>query len=360
MHIRHAIKTGIACTIAFWVSQMLDSPYGVWAVISTVIAMQGISVADSLQTSLIRLTGMGTGAVCGMVLLLFAPRDPILLGIELFLVTALGSYMVRYGKRYIMATTAACLVLLAGQADGGETYREMLTFGMLLVLEVSIGVASALLVTALIWPVRLKDTLVKNISKQLVVCGNLLHEVIDAYLNGQSHLPGQLLEGVYGQSWSNHAQLDMIRKTEMHIFHYSKKELKLQVQIIDRCVEGLRALLDALNEYDEAPSDPLLGAEIKTLGNSLGEALNALAAGNTVELAPSCIRKLTGSIYDAEVKLVALRGAPEFKKLPLHRALQLYTFYQSLRMLTEDVLVALYEVQLLQQGRSTPKGIGAA
>lgn len=345
MHVRHAIKTGLACLLAYTASEMLESPYGVWAVVTTIVAMQGLSVADSLQSSLQRFTGMGLGALVGMLLLLLTPHNSYLLGVKLLLLTSLGAYLTRYGVRYMLASTAACILLLVGQNAVGDGLASPLQFGLMLVWEVAIGAFAALLVTFCLWPVRLADTLRSNIDNQLLRCADLLDEVINAYINEQQHVSYGMFETLSEQTRANYDHLSKIRKTESYFYSYSLREMQLQVEVIDRCAEGVRTLLDALNEYDEDASDPLMGKELRNLGTSLVEALKVLAAEDTALHASEHIREMTRNVDLAESKLTSLRGTPEFQAMPLHRALQLYTFYQGLRQLAEDMVSAMYEIQ---------------
>ncbi|MDL2307038.1 FUSC family protein [Desulfovibrio sp. OttesenSCG-928-C06] len=356
LHIRHALKTGIACVLAYWISNLLQLQFALWAVISTIIAMQGLSVADSVQHSLMRFSGMAIGAVIGMGLLLIAPDSPILLGVELFVITALGAYLMRYGLRYMLASTAMCIMLLGGkmmqeapQAVAGMDMADPLIYGLILVAEVAIGVACALLVSVTLWPVRLGDTLRDDLNNQLAKCADLLDRVVENYLDEQQHLSYKVFEALSLQTWSNHERMTKVRTLEAHIFRYEHKGLRLQVKAIDRCIEALRALLDSLNEYDEEPCDPMLGPEIRSLADSLIAALHHLAGEEAYSQATEIVRAVTDGVGRAEQRLGQLRKSEDLSEVPLHRVLQLYSFYQTLRHLSEELLLIMHNMRSLAE-----------
>ncbi len=350
LHVRHAVKTGLACVLAFAVSNLLGLHFALWAVVSTIIAMQGLSVADSLQNSLLRFTGMAIGAIIGMGLLLIAPDNQLLLGLELFLLTALGAYLTRYGMRYMLASTAACILLLGGKmaASSALGLHDPLIYGLTLVGEVAIGVAAALVVSFLVWPVRLGDTLKADLSSQFRNCADLLDRVIKAYLDKQQHLSYKLLNALSLQIWANHERMNKVIRLEAYIYR-GHKDLEIRVTAVDRTVEALRGLLDALNEYDEEGYSPILGPELSNLAGHIISALRHLSGDNGHEMAPPVVRALTEAVDQAERRLTHLRTKDDrIVKLPLHRVLQLYTFYQTLRQLTEELLLCIYDLQKLK------------
>lgn len=342
-HCAHALKTGLACVLSFAVSILSGSPYAIWAVVSAIIAMQG-NVAESLHTGLVRLTGMAIGAVVGVGLLFLEYPGPWHIGATLFCITALGTYLSRYGTRYTLATIAATILLLPGlQATSGD-HTAALKFGLALILEIGIGVGAALLVSLLVWPVRLVDTLRGDLTRQFSDCAEMLDSIISAYLADQQMLSGTKLRTMSNKTWSNHEQLVKILKNEALLYRYEHKVMEIQVKLINRTLEALRGLIDALNEYDEKSYDPLLGKELRFLTDAIMAALRHMGGVNVKEPAPDLVRALTKGVDAAEKRLMVLRKGPT-AGLPLHRVLQLFTVYQTLRQLTEGVLLAIYAAQ---------------
>lgn len=360
LHIRHAVKTGLAAAIAYGVSWLLGSDFGLWAVVTALIVMQGISVADSLQDSLFRFTGMSLGALVGMLVLVVSPASPPVITLEIFVICALGAYLGRYGAKFTLGTSAVCIVLLAGQTMAAGSVEASLVFGLTLAWEVLLGVVCGVGVSVFLWPVRLGDTLRQDISLQFSRCAELLDTVVKSYLDEQHHVPYSQFEGLEMLTWSNRERMTKVSRLEAYIYHHGHKGLAIQVETIARSVEGMRALIDVLNEYDEEAYDPMLGPELRALADIMVKALQHLGSAGAYAPAPEITRELTASVDRAEARLVVLRKESKFRDTPLHRILQLYTFYQVLRQLSEELLYALYELQLLGEKplakKETPTG----
>lgn len=109
LHVRHALKTGLACSLSYIASTYLKSDYPVWAVISTIVVMQRTSVAESLQASLLRFSDMAIGAIVGVALsfVFVHPENIWQITMILFGLNAAGAYFFQYGARYMLASIAA-------------------------------------------------------------------------------------------------------------------------------------------------------------------------------------------------------------------------------------------------------------
>jgi uncharacterized membrane protein YgaE (UPF0421/DUF939 family) len=348
MHIRHAVKTGLAASMAYIVSSLLGSQFGLWAVVSTLVVMQGLSVADSIQNSLFRFTGMSIGALVGTVVLILTPTNNILVTLEVFLLCCLGEYLTRYGTRYNLAATAACLVLLAGHnfmETGG--IKGSALFGLTLSLEVLLGVICAVGVNALLWPIRLGDALRSDIESQFKKCADLVRDVVESYLEDQHHAPYRQLEGLRLQTQSNGERMNKVRTLEAPIYHFEHKGLAVQAEVIESCVHSLGALLDIQDDYEDESSSRTLEAELRVLTGCLLRALRHLGGPDAYTPVPEITRTLTLAVADFEARLEQARRAGEISRLSLHRALQLYSLYQTLRRISEDLLGAMYQLQVL-------------
>ena len=115
LYIRYAVKVGIACLAAYGLSFLIGSHYAVWAVVSTIIAMQ-VNVAESLQVGINRIIGTVVGAASGVLLLVSLPKDPYSIGAGVLGITCVYAYLARYGARWSSASIAAVIVLLSGAA----------------------------------------------------------------------------------------------------------------------------------------------------------------------------------------------------------------------------------------------------
>lgn len=347
MHILHAFKTGLAATITYAVSVQMGSNYSIWGVISAMMVMQSPSVTDSILASLSRFTSMSIGALAGMVLLVLTPHNNWIISAEVFLISAMGAYIGRYGMKYTIGTSAVCIVLLAGQIVAGGSVMDSIRFGVILSVEVLIGVIAAVLISAFLWPIRLGETLRSDLSRQFNRCADFLDHVVNSYIDAQTHVSEAQFAALRVETQSNQERMSKVKRLEAHIYHYEHNGLAIQVETIERFVEGMRALVDSLNEYDEESYNPLLTPEMRRLADQMIRALRHLGGDNAYESDPQIVRDLTEAVDIAETRLVELRRKASFKDQPLHRVLQLYSFYQVLRHLSGELLYALYELQEL-------------
>ncbi|MDL2316347.1 FUSC family protein, partial [Desulfovibrio sp. OttesenSCG-928-A18] len=342
LYLRYGLKVGIACALSYGLSTLLGSPYAVWAVVAAIVAMQ-INVADSLQAGALRLTGTILGAAVGVTLLLTLPKTQLVMGLAVFAVSAVCGYLARYTNRSSAISIAAMVVFFTGAqllSTAGGT-REAVTFGLMRVLEIAIGVGSAFLVSILLWPVRLVDTLRADLCLQFLESARLLDAIVNSFLAGQQQLPYSMLQSIETKIWDNHERLSRARKHESFLYRYEHKTMSIQVMAMDRTAESLRAMMETLNDYDEEGQDPLTGPELRSLADAIMAALRHLGGESPTAPAPDLVRRLTGGVAAAEDRLAALRTDGTTRSLNLHKILQFFTFYQAMRLLAESMLVAL-------------------
>lgn len=343
LYLRYGIKMGVACALAYAVSYAIGSPYGVWAVVAAVIAMQ-VNVAESLNAGLLRITGTVIGAAAGVLLLVALPENPLTLAAAVFCIAAVCGYLSRYTTVWPATAIAAVVVLFTGSQQIGSGTAGAIAFGLMRVAEIAIGVGSAFLVSLLLWPVRLVDTLRTDISMQFQESARLVDVLLDAFLSGKS-LPYTLLHSIEGKIWDNHERLNKARKHESFLYHYEHKVMNVQVMTIDRTAESLRSMMEALNDYDEENVDPQIGAELRLLSDAIMAALRHLGSDNPTAPAPDLVRGLTSGVGEVERKLARVRQDGNTMAFNLHKVLQIFAFYQAMRLLAESLLIALERME---------------
>lgn len=320
LYFRYSIKVGAACLMAYALSYAMGSHYAVWAVVSTIIAMQ-VNVAESLQAGINRVAGTVLGAVVGVVLLVTLPKDPYIFGAAIVGISMICAYLSRYGVRWSLASIAAVIVLLSGASLLPEGYDAAVSFGLMRVAEIVIGVGSAFAVGLLLWPVRLLDTLRADLGLQFHECARLTDSLIGSFLKDQQSLPTDLLEDIEARVWSNHERLDKTRKHESFIFRYDHGIMEAQVVTLDRTVEYLRTMLEALNDYEDEPGVMPLTPEMRSLADAVMAALRHIGGDNPTVPAPDLVRRLTIGIGTAENRLADLRLHSSASAYPLHKVL---------------------------------------
>jgi Predicted membrane protein len=339
--VRHGLKTGLAVVMAYIITHLLNLEMWQWAVVSAVVAMQ-LTVADAIQSGLHRITGTTIGALLGMGILAILPGGYIWLGVALWVGSALCASLSQYSPRYTMAALTVVVVLLAG-ADNADT----LGVGLGRMLEIAIGVGSALFVSVVLWPIRLVDGLRRDLAAQYVQCSMNLNELVSAFLDRQRTMDFHMLEPFVEQAWHNHETFLRVRKHESMVFAYDHEVLKVQTRTLDRAISHLKPMLEALNDY-ESPSggfDVIMAPELRRLADSIMATLRHIGGSTPAAPVPDLVRTLTELVDITEKRLDSLRNEGVTNRLTMHQMLQFYTFFHSLRGLATDLLFALDKIQ---------------
>ena len=343
LYLRYGIKMGIACVLACAISYAIGSPYAIWAVVAAIIAMQ-VNVAESLNAGFLRITGTVLGAAVGVLLLVTLPEDPLVLVGAVFCIAVVCGYLARYTTIWPATAVAAVVVLFTGSQQLHSGNEEAIAFGLMRVAEIAIGVGSAFLVSLVLWPVRLVDTLRADISLQFQESARLIDVLLSAFISGES-LPYTLLSGIEGKIWDNHERLNKARKHESIVYHYEHKVMNVQVMTIDRTAESLRSMMEALNDYDEENVDPQIGGELRILGDAIMATLRHLGGDSPATPAPDLVRGLTSGVGHVELKMAQIRQDGCTMSFNLHKVLQIFAFYQAMRLLAESLLIALERME---------------
>ncbi|CAK7020571.1 MAG: hypothetical protein DELT_02406 [Desulfovibrio sp.] len=338
--VRHGFKTGLAVVLAFIITQVFDLQMWQWAVVSAVVAMQ-MTVADAIQSGVHRITGTIIGAALGMAILAIAPSGQVWFGLSLMVGAALCSSLSQYSPRYTMAAMTVVVVLLAG-SEG----TDKIAVGLGRMLEIGIGVASALFVSVVLWPVRMVDKLRKDLASQYVQCAVHLNSLVSAFLDRQRTLDFHLLEPLVDKAWLNHELYLRVRKHESLVYQYDHDVLKVQVRTLDRSISHLKPMLEALNDYEEKEGfDVIMAPELRRMADATMATLRHLGGSTPAAPVPDLVRTLTELVDITEKRLDQLRKEGATNRLNLHQMLQFYTFFHSLRGLATDLLFALDKIQ---------------
>lgn len=219
LYIRYGLKMGIACGMAYGISYLIGSPYGIWAVVSAVIAMQ-LNVAESVQAGIARIGGTAVGAAIGVALLLVTPQTPLFMGVAVVCAAVACGYLLRFTSLAGSMAIAAIVVALTGAQHLTQGYQEAISFGLLRVGEIAVGVGCAFVVSVLLWPVRLVDTLRADLGMQFRESARLLDTLLTSFLDRQKPLSYDILQNIESRIWDNHERLSKARKHESYLYHY--------------------------------------------------------------------------------------------------------------------------------------------
>jgi uncharacterized membrane protein YgaE (UPF0421/DUF939 family) len=335
----------MACLMAFSVSQVMGSQYAMWSVVSAIVATQ-FNIADSLSAGVMRVVGTCIGALMSVVFLLFLPPSPFLLGLSVFLITSLFGYLARFSSVYFSAAIASMVVLLAGAQYLVDNYEIAISFGLLRVLEIVIGVGCALFISLVVWPVRLADTLRVDLRSQFAESAALLDTLLSAFLDEQRHLPESTLRNMEDGTRDNHKRLLKAHRHEEFMYPGEGNVMDVQVAVMDYTLESLHGMLEALNKCDEECHDYLIGCELHALGDAIIAVLQYL--GGEVfsnKPIPYLCKTLLEAKDEVEYQFTQLRRVGATRTYHLHKVLQIFSFYHALRVLADHLLIALNSLQ---------------
>ena len=144
--LKHAVKTGLAAMLAFYLARFLRLPESYWAAISAIIVMYS-DVSRTVRASGYRLLGTAIGvSIGGAFAALFGQRIWAF-GVAVTL-TVLVCALLGLAEASRLAGVAVAIVMLVSH-PGRPWIAALHRF-----LEVSFGMVVAVVISALIWPSR--------------------------------------------------------------------------------------------------------------------------------------------------------------------------------------------------------------
>ena len=144
--LKHAVKTGLAAVLAFYLARFLRLPESYWAAISAIIVMYS-DVSRTVRASGYRLLGTAIGvSIGGAFAALFGQRIWAF-GVAVTL-TVLVCALLGLAEASRLAGVAVAIVMLVSH-PGRPWIAALHRF-----LEVSFGMVVAMVISALIWPLR--------------------------------------------------------------------------------------------------------------------------------------------------------------------------------------------------------------
>lgn len=348
-HLRHGIKTGLACVLSYVLTLAFHLDYGYWAVLSTVIVMQ-INVADSIQMCWYRFTGTFIGALFGVSALLLFPPTPLFTALSIFIVAGICAYLTRYNARFRMAAITAVIVMLASSGEGLGYYDRVL-FGAYRVMEIAVGVGSAFVVSVAVWPVASGAALRRRLEEHFTHCAEAYNTLTEAFLSKQRNAPDDLLVPLEKEMKDNRALLSKALRHERLIFNSDTALLALQVEMLERCLHHLHVTLAAVNAIPDVPGQGftiIMEEEIRALVTNSKATMSALGRGQMPDVAP-----LKMSMKQAHTRLEALRGEGVTKRFHLRKLLQVMSFLNNIQSLAEDLLRGVERMEELRKNKNT-------
>jgi uncharacterized membrane protein YgaE (UPF0421/DUF939 family) len=140
------LRTAVAAVVSMMLARVLKLPEFYWAPISTIVIVQSTIAPKTLSWQ--RFVGTALGAVIGAALATFFPSNALVYGLGVLLCGMLA-WLMHLGGAYRFAAITLSIVLLIPHVS------KAWIVGWHRFLEVSLGIAVALVVTA-VWPLAKK------------------------------------------------------------------------------------------------------------------------------------------------------------------------------------------------------------
>lgn len=334
-HLRHGIKVGLACVLAYVLSGLAGFPYAYWAVITTVIVMQ-VQVADSIRMSLYRFTGTALGAVIGMVMILLLPSGPAFTLLGIFVGTGICAYLTRYNDRFRMAAITVAIVFLTSLGEEGR-----IGFTLLRVAEIAVGILCAVVVSVLVWPNRMGEKLRARLRTQYNEAANLYARLVNGFLNRQKNADPDLLFDLEAEIRLNADMFHKVYAMERRLFREDVALLSVQVTVLRSVVERMQTLLILLNDVEGEGFDIIMAPELTALRVATADGLRALGAGQ-----PHDSHELARAVAVADERFLELRTQGVTERFDTRRLFQVLGFINGTLHLGEYVLDALNKPEM--------------
>jgi uncharacterized membrane protein YccC len=142
----HSARTAMAAVASLAIAHLLTLPEAYWAPITTLIVMQS-TVGAAWTASKHRLIGTALGAAMGALLAAFFGPGIVVFGLAVFVLGLICAALRLDGSAYRFASITIAILLLIVRTEP-PWIASLHRF-----VEVSIGIAVALIITAL-WPQR--------------------------------------------------------------------------------------------------------------------------------------------------------------------------------------------------------------
>lgn len=333
---RHALRTAVAASATYALTQLLGLEQGYWAVFSSILVMQA-NIGSSLAASRARLLGTAAGAALGAgVASLFGPgiwatTAAMFLGVLLCTRLAAEKESLR-----LAALTAALVITL--HLPGTNAF----SLGLWRFLEVALGILVALAVL-FAWPSHAREVLRQGLAKGLEHLAALLAALMDSRMRGEYDRPRifhakdallrlalrnrQLCEAARREPGPPEA-LERLRDLLAAQERLAEHLLTMDHAIEDAPAEGFhRHLPDELSELGEAARLALLALarDLAPGPDGPGAALRAPAAA-----------RLDRALAASGEKLLELRQQRIIAVYDLDEVMHFYSFYHALRELARE------------------------
>lgn len=324
---RHSFKVGLAAALAYAMAAAAGLEHSLWAPISALIVMQ-VQTSASLEISLMRLLGAIAGAALGVAAAAATPQEPWGLAAALLAACSACVFLELWEPRFRMAGITAVVVLFWGSMPQASA----LHLAVSRVLEMGMGIVSALLVSALLWPVSVASQLNAAVRRQFHAAAAALETMTDNFLRGQKSLSPRFLDKLFFDIGESAAVFEKARNYELYHIHQGYPHLVTLIRALDGIRMYLAGMLEALNSDAGEPAALEFADELRDLTEAAAQGLRWIAARPSDE--PPPLRRV---IEAGTARFSVLRDQGCFRELDRLKVMQVFAFYHSLHHMAQAV-----------------------
>ncbi len=155
----HGVKTALACLIGYVITKAVDFPVDQWLIITILVVMCAqVNVGGMLQKSYMRFLGTLIGSIIALFTLHFFDHNEIVIALTITLSAMLFSYIATGEKSYSEAGTLGVVTVVIILISNNPSF----IFAVERVLEITLGIIIAALVSQFVLPIHARENLTLN------------------------------------------------------------------------------------------------------------------------------------------------------------------------------------------------------
>jgi uncharacterized membrane protein YccC len=330
---RLALRTTLAGLVTFALAQLFQLPQGYWAVLTSVIIMQG-SVGGSLKASVDRMIGTFAGAIWGVAVTLAIPHHDIAT-MTLALALALGplALVAALKPSFRVAPVTAIIVLLSTTS----LQAGPVSYAIDRVLEIGLGCVVGLAVSLFVLPGRAHGLLAEPAAEAVRSCRELVLVLLQD-LAAPADRP-RLLE--------IHRRLRRAMARAETLAEEAKREQANRLADgpdPEPVVRNLRRLNHDLTAVGRAVMTPLpeegrrhLAAPVGALRDAIADFLAAAADAFMARRSPPALGPIDTALLAFDEAIADMRKLAALRELSGEAVAQVYGLAFALRQLRENL-----------------------
>ncbi|WP_169727877.1 FUSC family protein [Desulfovibrio inopinatus] len=349
MHWHHAVKTAVAGLFTWFVTQGLHLDQGYWAILTAIIVMQS-NVGGSLKAGWIRFLGTTVGATVGAACALFLGHGgwPLFVSMLITMLICSNVTLLRDSVR-VAALTAVIILFVSDNANQHPLYLALMRF-----IEISLGIATALIVSFFVFPAKARTLLRPGIAHTLRKSAQLF-DLLCEFRQMELYRPGELFhlkDEVVRSMMKNYDLLAEARREPGYDREAEIFSSFLRAQ--DRIYESILTMDHAVHAIEPDQPHVELVDELSQMAGTVSDEMRQLAdCLDKSQCAPDSDR-LIAAMQAMDTRLDSMRSERVFATFSRNEVLQFFSFLHAVQETAREVSSLALRTGTLE-GRSTQR-----